>query len=123
MTQLTHDEIVTRERGLYDACIEQSRDPVFAIAQDRKVRYDAYLSELVVRPDVAVWSSQMEVLHGPVCRYYNSTVGYIVALLVCRYGEAEYYWPDPSAGFTDEDVARANEWLRRGDIPSGCYYL
>lgn len=123
MTKLTHDEIVTRERNLYDACIQQSRDPVFAIAQDRAARYAEYLAELVVRPDIAIWEQQMVVLHGPVCRFYNSTVGYLVALLITRYGEAEYHWPDPSVGFTDEDAARAQRWLLRGEIPTGCFYL
>ena len=123
MTTLTHDEIVAREKALYDSCVEQSRDPIFCIAQDRAARWDEYHAELVVRDEVMAWETAMSVAHGTECRYYNSTVCWVIALLICRYGEAEYHWPDPSVGFTDEDVARADKWLRRGDIPSGCFYL
>lgn len=120
---LTHDEIVTRERGIYDSCIEQARDPIFAIAQDRAARWETYHAELTVRYEIVAWETSMAAAHGQVCRFYNSTVCWVVALLITRYGEAEYHWPDPTVGFTDEDVQRAQKWLTRGAIPSGCFYL
>lgn len=123
MTRLTHDEIVTRERGIFDSCIDLGRDPIFSIAQDRATRYAEYTAELVVRPDISTWIDAMTAAHGEVCRFYNSTVGWALALLITRYGEAEYHWPDPTDGFTDEDVDRAQKWLTRGAIPAGCFYL
>lgn len=123
MTRLTHDEIVTRERGIYDLCVEQSRDPIFAIAKDRAARWDAYRAALVVRDEIVAWETSMAANHGPECRFYNSTVCWVVALLIARYGEAEYHWPEPENGFTDEDVARAKKWFVNGAIPTGCFYL
>ena len=120
---LTHDEIVVRERAIFDLSIGQSRDPVFAIAQDRAKRWAEYLSALVVRPEIEQWVLAMNAAHGETCRFYNSTVGWIVALLICRYGEAEYHWPKVDEGFTTEDVERAQKWLLRNEIPTGCFYL
>lgn len=47
-------------------------------------------------------------------------LGWLEALLVVRYGEAPYHWP---AGWSDDDVTRAEKWLFQGDTPNGVTYL
>ena len=51
----------------------------------------------------------------------SNVVDWITALLICRYGEAEYNWP---AEFSDADITRAvSEWEVKGRMPEGCRYL
>ena len=120
MAKLTHDEIVAREGGLYQAAVAARRDPVFVIARDRLARYAAHRKTFTVPEAVALWANRMAAVHGPEIRCYNNTVDWITALLICRYGEAEYFWPDDT--FTPGDIARAAEWSA-GKIPEGVSYL
>lgn len=122
MAVLTHDEIVAREKALYESCIKKKVDPVFAIAQDRETRWSAFMSNFKIRPEIQVWSDAMTTKHGNEnCRMFNSTVSWVLALLIKRYGEAEYFWP--TDGFTDGDVKKANEWLQDDVAPLGLMYL
>lgn len=120
MAKLTHDEIVARESLIYQGAIANRKDPVFLIARDRLARYAEHRKTFTVPDPVAAWAEQMATSHGPEIRYYNNTVDWITGLLICRYGEAEYFWPDDT--FTPGDIARAAEWFA-GKIPEGVSYL
>ena len=115
---LTKEQIISRENRICSDAMDAKQDPIFWIARDRKQRWSEYLKDLVVRDEITNWVEVMKKQHGESCRAFNSTVGWVVALLICRYGEAEYHWPNQADGFTDEDVARADEW-RSGRIPEG----
>ena len=96
-------------------------DPIWTIANDRSERWATYLQEHETRQEILDWADAMTALHGPVCRFYNNTVGWVIALLITRYGEAEYHWP--TEGFTTEDISRAERWQKRGEMPTGCHYV
>jgi hypothetical protein len=119
MPTLTHDEIVAREHAVHEKCLQDRQDPVYWIAQDRAKRWSEFRAEFPVREEVAAWAESMAAKHGTVLRFYNNTVDWVAALLICRYGEAEYNWP---VEFSDADVSRAKEWIK-GKMPDGVLYL
>jgi hypothetical protein len=90
------------------------------IRLDRLERWQAFLAELEVPPALQAWADQMEARYGPKVRVWRNTVGWIMALLVARYGEAEYNWP---AEFTEDDLSRARAWLYKGKTPNGVEYI
>lgn len=121
MATLTKEQIIDREQKVFAEAATNKQDPAWWIAQDRSKRWDEFRTTFVVRPEVVAWAVAMTEKHNAVtCRYYNNTVDWVNALLICRYGEAEYHWP--TNGFTDEDVKRASEWLS-GNTPEGVVYL
>ncbi len=61
----------------------------------------------------------MQKKHGPSLLVHGMTLGWITALVVVRYGQAEYHWPD---ALTPDDVKRAKRWLA-GETPEGVRYI
>lgn len=116
--KLTKEQIIEREKMIYDESLKKRQDPVWNIAQDRKMRWTEFMLSFPVRQEIVDWEKEMTASNGTsVVRMFQSTVGWVVALLICRYGEAEYHWPDD--GFSDDDVTRAKEWAN-GKSPEGC---
>jgi hypothetical protein len=141
MATLTKEQIIARETSVYDQAVEAKRDPVWAVAQDRAKRYRRYVAGLQVPPEIQEWADAMtakcarlavaptldndgqDAFDGKTVRIHNNTVDWVTALLIVRYGEAEYHWPEDGT-FTTEDVARAKEWLNNpGKLPEGVVYL
>lgn len=87
---------------------------------DRLERWTAFLDEMQEPEWLVAWAETMTVLHGPKLKIHRNKVGWIMALLIARYGEAEYFWP---AAFSNKDRQRAYSWLYRGIVPSGVAYI
>jgi hypothetical protein len=97
------------------------------IASARAVAYQRHVDTMAVPPLLASWVKQMSALHGPKVQVYQNVCGWLVALLIGRYGEAPAFWPK---AFTDADVLRARAWHlgqrvqgHRGTKPDGTTYL
>lgn len=136
MAILTKEQIIEREQRVFADAVEKKQDPAWWIAKDRAERWAEFLSDFPVRKEIAEWALAMQVKHsrvkvvdsvpvqvfdGATCRYHNNVVGWVLALLICRYGEAEYHWPVD--GFTDDDVKRSNQWLLGKTPADGVVYL
>lgn len=143
--KLTKEQIVIREKRVTDEAIDAKRDPATAIFEDRMRRWSIFLKDFQVRPEISEWAQKMtekfrrddkvltgeefdgalegEVVpgvDGTMCRIHGDDVSWVLALLIVRYGQAEYHWPDE--GFSDEDVQRAKEWYL-GRTPEAVAYL
>jgi len=117
--KLSQEQSAARELKVYETATKNGKDPSREIAKDREKRWVEIVQTISVPPAIESWVADMTVSHGPTCDFYsNRNVGWITALLICRYGEAEYFWPE---GFTDLDAARAADWLS-GKTPSGVEY-
>jgi len=112
---MTHAGIIEREQAIFNDCVERRIDPVWEISQDRLKRYSKYLSEYPPSEAVTAWAVEMSKKYGTQCRYWNNTVSWVTALLICRYGEAEYHWP-ATGELTEGDMSRAGELLK-GQFP------
>ena len=119
MVKLTQDESRIRELEIGSAAAKNGKDPAREIAKDRAKRWAELVPTIEVPVALEAWVVSMTAEHGPTCDYHNHrNVGWVTALLICRYGEAEYFWP---SDFSEKDVARAAEWLG-GKTPTGVEY-
>lgn len=119
-TKLTQAESAEREKTI---AREMRGLPVKAvigaIAADRIERWRPLVAAMKVPEQLAEWARQMTDLQGPRVMVFAQTLDWLTALLVARYGEAEYNWP---AAFSADDVRRAWRWLG-GDKPEGVTYI
>ena len=91
-----------------------------AIADMRQQAYVEQLAEMHSDPRIDRWEQLMSAKYGPLVKVHNNNLmHWRAALLVVRYGEAPYHWPDK---WSDDDVRRADRWLR-GDTPFGVTYV
>ena len=121
--KLSNAESRERERTLTLRAKEAGASDldVFAlIARDRAARWAPILSAIIVPPELTDWAQAMTDRHGPKVKIWRNTMDWIGALVVARYGEAEYHWPER---LDKEDIMRAHRWLYRNDAPEGTEYL
>lgn len=114
MARLTHDEIVKLESEL-----AQGENPTKAIFLSRNRRWAEALEEIPLPAELTAWRTRMIARYGPGVLMFGDPVGWITGLLICRYGQAEYYWPTE---FSQGDIRRATEW-ENGLKPEGCQFL
>lgn len=125
MSRPTQDEL--RERELKVAAraraVGQRSDTQIraAITKDRRTRWASVVGAMDVPPDLKEWAAEMTARHGPKVRVWENELDWITALLVSRYGEAEYFWPET---FSAEDLHRAQTWMDgTRPKPEGVTYL
>ncbi len=96
-----------------------------AIVADRLTRWAPVVAAIDVPEELLKWAAMMTSVYGPevILHRSNSLPGYrtdwITALLVVRYGESEYFWPE---AFEKDDLRRAGTWLR-GKKPAMITYI
>lgn len=115
----TREQIESREKKIVEQAIGNKQSPQFWLARDRLARWTAFLKEFEIRDEIAEWAHRMEQRYGSELRFRDNTVTWVIALLICRYGESEYHWP---AAFTDADVHRTKSW-ESGRHPEGVVML
>lgn len=110
--KLTHDQILEREKALHTTEQDEGRMPYAAILEDRRQRWAAYIDAMPAQGWLTEWVAAMTVKYGPTVKVRRvARCGWVLALLLVRYGEAEYHWPDDGM-FTEDDERRAAGWLR-----------
>lgn len=118
--KLTQSESAEREKAL----VRNLQGLPFAaqmaaVQADRIERWRPIVAAMVVPEQLKAWVGQMEAAFGPLLLVHGAKLNWVTALLVARYGEAEYHWP---TSFNDDDVLRAWRWLG-GDTPDGVTYI
>jgi len=120
--KLTHDDIVERELAIGRAEREGNRFPDAAIIADRRQRWADYVSKMPEQDWLTEWVGAMEAEHGPTVQVHRVTgLNWVTALLIVRYGEAEYHWPDDGV-LTEKDRSCATAWLQYRHHPYGVRY-
>lgn len=104
--QLSADECRAREQEIFDRMTKQRKDPQPAILADRARRFKGHIEATTIRPEIAEWAARISQQFGHQVKVHFTVTDWVTALMIIRYGEAEYFWPFE---FTDEDVQRAEE--------------
>lgn len=119
MARPTQSQLAARESDLVARLREMGAtdDEVHAsIAADRRVRWAEATAATTVPDVLKVWELEMQTRFGDTVQVWRTAgLSWLTALLVARYGEAEYHWP-LTLGI--EDVRRAYAWTR-GNVPEG----
>lgn len=119
MARPTKDELSAREAAVGSTAKEQGRsdDEILRLINaDRRARWASLVAGLSVPDALKVWELEMSTRHrSATVQIWRNHVPWITALLIVRYGEAEYYWPE---AFDAEDLTRAQAWAR-GKVPEG----
>lgn len=118
MTRPTATDLAERERQIYAAAKDSKQNAFDLIAADRIARWNAIMPEIPIPPELEAWKGVMQQKHGPAVIVHGMTLGWITALMVVRYGQAEYHWPYE---FSTDDVKRARRWVA-GETPEGVRY-
>ena len=127
----TQDELRDRETAIVeDYRAVHGNVPFEAVHEliiaDRLERWGEFVGALEIPDALQKWAGMMGAIHGPnVLMHRGGTrpgypVDWITALLVVRYGEAEYFWPEELG---DEDLARARAWLSGKAVPAAITFL
>lgn len=107
-TKMTQEEIIVRENAICDEGRQAGLSEQQIIkerSKDRKLRWREHIAAMTIRPEIASWAADMEKKFCPkVDIHHNTKCDWVMALMIVRYGEAEYHWP---MEFSDDDVARA----------------
>lgn len=119
MTRPTATDLAERERRIYEAAKDSKQNPFDLISADRIERWSAIIPEIDIPDEIHLWKDAMQKKHGPSVLVHGMTLGWITALVVVRYGQAEYHWTD---ALTPDDVKRAKRWLA-GETPEGVRYI
>jgi hypothetical protein len=131
-TRLTKKQIIARETAFAASTPKDTTALLFAggdptkatmnaIDADRQTRWAPVVAAMPVPEELQSWAGQMTAKHGnPKVRVWRNEVSWILALLIVRYGEAEYYWPET---FSADDAHRALRWLADNRVPEGVTYL
>lgn len=119
MQKPTAEELAERERRIYQTARDSKQSPAELIAADRIERWNAIIPEIAIPDEIHPWKEAMQKKHGPSVLVHGMTLGWITALVVVRYGQAEYFWPD---ALTPDDLKRARRWLA-GETPEGVRYI
>lgn len=92
-----------------------------AINKDRRTRWAPLVAAMKVPAALKEFAAEMTARHGPKVQVWENALDWITALLVARYGEAEYFWPET---FGDEDLRRAQTWMDGSrPKPEGITYI
>lgn len=105
----------------------EAAEPAGSVDEYREVcrlRCEAFAEHLAAMespPDeLRRWAAFMFAYHGPRVRVHRIVYdNWLVALLVVRYGEALYHWPQ---AFSEGDLARAKRW-QEGQTPKPVQYV
>lgn len=104
--QLSADQCRAREQAIVDRHAKLKRDPHPAILADRAARFKEHIEAMTIRPAIEEWAENVSKAYGRKVRVHHTVTDWVTALMIIRYGEAEYHWP---LEFSDEDVQRADE--------------
>lgn len=105
--RVTQTELAERERAIVAEALRRQDDPRPLIIADRLQRWTSWLHAMRVPREFHEWAARMQAAYGLTVPVWNVPLPWLLALLVVRYGEAEYWWP---AEFQPADIARALEW-------------
>lgn len=119
MQKPTQEELAERERLIYATAIQSGQNAFALISADRIARWNAIIPEIAIPDYTHEWKEAMQKKHGPSVLVHGMALGWITALIVVRYGQAEYFWP---GALTADDLKRATRWLA-GETPEGVRYL
>jgi hypothetical protein len=112
-----HRAIAEREAKIAADAIERRVDPYPLICADRRARWAKTPAVAKASADFREWAQRMTARYGSTAvRIGHVELGWIEALLVARYGEAEDYWP---TALTPEDAERAGQWYVGAWVPEG----
>jgi len=116
-----HQTLAERELAIVEAHAPMGLDAQFrAIATDRAARWAQLLADREESGEARTWAATMAAQHrGQLVRVHRTTVPWIMALYVVRYGEAEDFWP---AQLGADDMVKAHLWLG-GPKPEAITYL
>ena len=114
----TQTELADREHAI-TALYDTDAERLAAIHADRRERFTAIVAQFALPTPFRNWAAAMTMRYGPACLVWGQQYDWIIALLIARYGEAEYFWPD---ALTQEDWERASHWWD-GDTPNGVRYI
>ena len=130
-TSVTKDELRERElevvenyRLLFGNTRFENVYPL--IVKDRLERWAVWVHELEISSRMRKWAAMMTSIYGPKVIMHRADpkpgyqVDWITALLIVRYGEAEYFWPGE---LTDEELPRARAWLNGKATPAIVTYI
>lgn len=131
MARPTQDELREREMAIVDEHRVIHGAASFEveyglIVKDRLERWAPLIKDMEVPDAIEKWAGMMSAIHGPEVLMHHGgnlagyKVNWITALVIVRYGEAEYFWPDELG---DEDVARARAWLNGKRVPPSATYI
>lgn len=112
-----HLELIVREARIREETGGGAVEQVRALYADRARRWAAH--PLVAKASALVrqWAAGMAARFGSeTVRVWGGELGWIEALAVARYGEAEDYWPP---AFADGDLLRAAQWQLGTWVPEG----
>lgn len=112
-----HQALIDREFELEVAAVKANKNPRHAVAADRLSRWAKHPLLATEDTGLAEWAMRMTQRFGAatVAMWYLQ-LGWVMALAVARYGEAEDHWP---TAFTDADRLRAEQWFIGGWTPEG----
>lgn len=119
----TQDDLRDREHAIGERIRSAGgSDPhiIAAIDADRAMRWAPIVKSITVPSELRDWERDMIDRHGPKVRVWRNTVDWITALIIVRYGEAEYFWPH---ALDAEDVHRARRWQYGSRQPEGITYI
>lgn len=98
-----------------------------AIVADRLERWKEVVAAIKVPEALDKWAQRMTAVYGPKVLMHERRRGvagyetdWITALLIVRYGESEYYWPEV---FGKQDMERALTWMKGSKTPAMITYL
>lgn len=115
---VTQEQLRLREAALYDSYLAAGKSTdtyLAALAEDRRQRWDAWLAQMDVPSELTAWAAAMTMKHKAAhVKVYRNVLPWLLALLVVRYGEAEYFWPHE---FGPDDLQRAENWYSGKDVP------
>lgn len=112
-----HLKLIQREDTIRKQAQLDGRDPHLLIIADRLARWATHALIAAAPPVVHEWAVNMVSRYGaPRVRIWHTTVDWITALAIARYGEAEDFWPPT---FQDGDLLRAAEWHAGAWVPEG----
>lgn len=112
-----HLELALREARIREAAGGGPLEQLRAVYADRARRWAAH--QLVAKAPALVrqWAAAMTARFGSdTVRMWHGELGWIEALAVARYGEAEDYWPP---AFAEGDLLRAAQWQMGSWVPEG----
>lgn len=114
--RVTQEELVDREAAITRTAFAERRDPMPDLRAYRLSRWTAWLAAMSTPDELIAWESRMMMRYGTsTVQVWRAPVPWLIALLVVRYGEAEYWWPN---AFSRDDLLRAMTW-EGGLIPAG----
>ncbi len=105
------------------ASLEQAYNVIVA---DRLGRWKEILEGMKIPEGLRKWAARMSSVYGPEVLMHRKPnlsgymLDWLTALLVVRYGEAEYFWPTE---FGKEDMERALTWMQGKKTPGMITYI